>query len=478
MRIIFDDPAPNPGVRLFEVSRGRDGGFTGKLTSDWYGAMPMSNITLTGKMLSFDIRNINTRGVPTRRWTATLTDQGVLLEGGIWESTVKQTGRPAGTAEFAALTYRDVPLPPLATIAPDGLAATPPMGWSSWNKFAEHIDDRAIRAMADAMVSSGLRDAGYVYVNIDDGWQGTRGPDGELRPNDKFPDMKALADYVHAKGLKLGIYSSPGLKTCAGYVGSYGHVEQDAKTFARWGVDYLKYDLCSGEWQYADADTVMRTYYQMGAALKATGRPIIYSLCQYGRFDVASWGRSVGGHLWRTTGDITDDYKKMSEIGFDRNPKFAHAGPGGWNDPDMLEVGNGGMSHDEYTTHMTLWAMSAAPLLMGHDLRTTTPDALKLLENKEVIAVDQDRLGVQGALVRRDGAVEIWSKPLADGSVAIALFNRGEIDARVGFLPADAKLSRITRVRDLWRGKSTGSGAATYRVPRHGAVMLRVVGTR
>ena len=293
MAIVFEHPESTPGVRLLEVHRSADGGFAGQLTSDWYGAMPMSNVTLAGKVLSFDIRNINTKGVLTRRWTATLIDGGVVLEGGIWESSVKSTGRPATPAEVAALSYKEVPLPPLGVIPPDGLAATPPMGWSSWNKFAEHIDDRTIRAMADAMVSSGLRDAGYRYVNIDDGWQGTRGPDGELRPNDKFPDMKALADSVHGKGLKLGIYSSPGLKTCAGYAGSYGHVQQDARTFARWGVDYLKYDLCSGEWQYADADTVKRTYYEMGAALKATGRAMIFSLCEYGRFDVASWGRSV-----------------------------------------------------------------------------------------------------------------------------------------------------------------------------------------
>ncbi|KQT33821.1 glycoside hydrolase family 27 [Sphingomonas sp. Leaf412] len=476
MRIVFDTPSPNPGVRLFEVRRDAAGGFSGQLTSDWYGAMPMSNVTLAGDVLSFDIRNINQRGVPVRRWTATLVDGGIRLVGGIWESRVDQVGRPASAQEYAALTYREVPLPPMRVIAPDGLAPTPPMGWSSWNKFAEHIDDATIRAMADAMVSSGLRDAGYVYVNIDDGWQGTRDANGVLQPNAKFPDMKALADYVHSRGLKLGIYSSPGLKTCAGYAGSYGHVQQDAKTFADWGVDYLKYDLCSGEWQYADADTVKRTYYEMGAALKATGRPIIYSLCQYGRFDVASWGRDVGGHLWRTTGDITDDYAKMSEIGFDRNPKFGHAGPGGWNDPDMLEVGNGGMSHDEYTTHMTLWAMSAAPLLMGHDLRTTTPAALALLRNREVIAVDQDRLGRQGRLVRRDGDMEVWTKPLADRSLAVALFNRGTQGGTVTLTPQDAGLSRFASLRDLWRGTTVATRATGFSVPAHGAVMLRVRG--
>ncbi len=474
MRIVFDDPPSYPGVRLLEMRRAADGGLSGKLTSDWYGDMPMSNLAIDGKVLRFDVRNINTRDMPTRRWTATLTDKGLLLQGGVWHSDVRQIGRPASAEEYAALAYHEAPLPPLGTIAPDGLAATPPMGWSSWNKFAEHIDDKTIRAMADAMVSSGLRDAGYVYVNIDDGWQGTRGPDGELRPNAKFPDMKALADYVHGKGLKLGLYSSPGLKTCAGYTGSYGHVAQDAKTFARWGVDYLKYDLCSGEWQYADADTVKRTYYEMGAALKATGRPIVYSLCQYGRFEVASWGRSVGGHLWRTTGDITDDYAKMSEIGFERNPKFGHAGPGGWNDPDMLEVGNGGMSRDEYITHMTLWAMSAAPLLMGHDLREMDDFTLRALKNRDVIAVDQDALGVQGKPVRKDGALEIWAKPLKDGSVALAAFNRGDKPLTASLSAHDAGLGALSAARDLWSGKAVDPAAATFDLPPHGALMLRV----
>ena len=281
---------------------------------------------------------------------------------------------------------------PLGTLAPDGLAATPPMGWSSWNRFADRIDDATIRAMADALVTSGLRDAGYVYVNIDDGWQGTRGPDGALRANDRFPDMKALADYVHARGLKLGIYSAPGPRTCAGYEGSYGHVAQDARTFAAWGVDYLKYDLCSGEWFYDTAERVKQAYHAMGQALRATGRPILFSLCEYGRFDVADWGRSVGGHVWRTTGDITDDYKTMADIGFERNPRFPHHGPGGWNDPDMLEVGNGGMTRDEYRTHMALWAMQAAPVIMGHDLRRMTDDTPRLLAMLAVISIDQVRL--------------------------------------------------------------------------------------
>jgi alpha-galactosidase len=330
--------------------------------------------------------------------------------------------------------------------------------------------------MADTLVSSGLRDAGYLYVNIDDGWQGQRDANGVLQPNEKFPDMKALADYVHSRGLKLGIYSSPGPKTCAGYEGSYGHVTQDAQTFAAWGIDYLKYDLCSGEWFYSDAETVKRTYYEMGAALKATGRPIVYSLCEYGRFEVGTWGRSVGGHLWRTTGDITDEYKTMAQIGFEKNGDPANTGPGGWNDPDMLEVGNGGMSEDEYRTHMTLWVMSAAPLLMGHDLRQTTPAMLSLLSSREVIAVDQDAKGVQGRAVFKDGEAEIWAKPLHDGAVAIALFNRGTTPKQIAFAPADAGMESLTGIRDLWTGKNLKANETTFNVPAHGAVMLKVRG--
>ncbi|MEG3175763.1 glycoside hydrolase family 27 protein [Sphingomonas sp. RB3P16] len=472
--IVFPDAPANPGIRLLQLHRGRDGALSGALTSDWYGAMAMEHVVATPTTLDFDMRNINTPGVPMRHWTARITPAGVALEGGIWESKVALVGRRATPREVTALTFHPAPLPPRATLAPDGLAKTPPMGWSSWNKFAERIDDTTIRAIADAMVSTGLRDAGYTYVNIDDGWQGTRGADGQLRPNAKFPDMKALADYVHARGLKLGLYSSPGPRTCAGYAGSYGHVAQDARTFADWGVDYLKYDLCSGEWFYADADTVERSYGEMGAALRATGRPIVYSLCEYGRFRVGGWGRAVGGHLWRTTGDITDDYPTMARIGFDKNGAAADAGPGGWNDPDMLEIGNGGMSEDAYRTHMTLWAMSAAPLMMGHDVRTTSDAAKRLLENRGVIAIDQDAKGVQGKAVRKDGSSEIWVKPLASGAFAVALFNRGDAPATIAARPDDVGLAAIGAVRDVWSGAAIDASATRFTVPAHGAVLLEV----
>jgi alpha-galactosidase len=472
---LFDDAGPNPGVTMLQVASSGDR-ITGAVTTQWYGLVTMQNARLDKGVLTFEVRNLNDRANPTRTWVVRRTAKGVRLEGQLWESKIDAGGRKGTVRDAEARAFRFQTLPDWKTVEQVPLAPTPPMGWSSWNKFGANIDDKTIRAMADAMVSTGLRDAGYVHVNIDDGWQGTRGPDGRIRPNANFPDMKALADYVHSKGLKLGIYSSQGPRTCAGFEGSYGHVQQDAQTFADWGMDYLKYDLCSGEYFYADADTVKRSYAEMGAALKATGRPFLYSLCEYGRFDVGSWGRDVGGHLWRTTGDITDDYATMARIGFDKNGKPEHTGPNGFNDPDMLEVGNGGMSLDEYTTHMTLWAMSAAPLLMGHDLRQTAPAMLALLENRDVIAVDQDTKGIQGKAVRKEGAVEIWSKPLADGSVALALFNRGDASAKMDARAADAGFGAITAARDLWRGEAVSADALSFDVPAHGAVMLRVQG--
>jgi len=237
------------------------------------------------------------------------------------------------------------PLPALHKVADNGLARTPPMGWNSWNKFAGRVDDAAVRGMADAIATNGMKDAGYVYVNIDDTWEGERGKDGNVTPNKKFPDMKALSDYVHSKGLKIGIYSSPGPNTCARYEGSYGHEEQDAKTYAEWGIDYLKYDWCAARNLYKDEE--MQAVYQiMGEALLKVGRPILYSLCQYGRAEVWKWGSEVGGNAWRTTGDIRDTWESMSKIGFAQDALALYAEPGHWNDPDMLEVGNGGMNDD------------------------------------------------------------------------------------------------------------------------------------
>ena len=367
-------------------------------------------------------------------------------------------------------------------LATPSLAATPPMGWNSWNHFRDKIDDATVRAEADAMVASGMRDAGYVYVNIDDTWQGTRDANGEIHPNSRFPDMKALADYVHAKGLKLGIYSSPGPKTCAGYEGSYGHEAQDARTYAAWGIDYLKYDLCSlGEMMIAtrsmEAAQAMQldAYRKMGDALRATGRPIVYSFCQYGVGQVWRWAPSLGGNLWRTTGDISDKYERMMFIGLGQAglAKFAH--PGAWNDPDMLEVGNGGMTADEYRTHMSLWALLAAPLLAGNDLSTMTPETRALLTNRDVIAIDQDALGKQGDRVTSEGPLEIWAKPLGGGAKAVGLFNTSEAPAYVELTFKSVGIAHPRNVRDVWTGQDIKPGASFKTlVPKHGVVLLRL----
>ena len=366
------------------------------------------------------------------------------------------------------------PLPPFKPIPPNGLALTPPMGWNSWNKFAEKVDNKTVREIADAMVTSGMRDAGYVYVNIDDTWEAGRDQDGNIQTNEKFPDMKALADYIHSKGLKIGIYSSPGRLTCAGFEGSYGHEAQDARTFAAWGIDYLKYDWCSGSAVY-HRDEHEPAYQQMALALRATGRPIVYSLCQYGWFNVGEWGAAAGGNLWRTTGDISDRWDSMSRIGFGQNGREKYAGPGHWNDPDMLEIGNGGMTDTEYRTHMSLWSILAAPLVAGHDVRSMSPSTKEILTNREVIAIDQDRLGAQGFRLRQDGELEVWKKPLADG-VAVGLFNRSAAPAHMSVKWSEAGISsKNPKVRDLWAHADVEAPEQfTAEVPAHGVVLLRV----
>jgi alpha-galactosidase len=379
---------------------------------------------------------------------------------------------PAGEGALPA----KLPVPALHPVPYNGLARTPPMGWNSWNKFASKVDDAGVRAAADAIVSTGMKSAGYVYVNIDDTWQGERDAQGKIHPNKKFPDMKGLANYVHSKGLKIGIYSSPGPNTCAGYEGSYGHEEQDAQTYADWGIDYLKYDWCGAANLYQDAD-MQALYQKMGDALQKTGRPIVYSLCQYGRADVWKWGPQVGGNLWRTTGDIRDTWESMSNIGFSQGNLAPYAGPGHWNDPDMLEVGNGGMTDTEYKTHMSLWAMLAAPLLAGNDLTTMTPEIEAILMNRAVIAVDQDPAGKQATCKHKDGEKEIWARDLADGSKAVALFNRSASDAEVRVNWAEIGLSSApNHARDLWLNQDVRLSAPEYTatVPGHGVVLLRI----
>jgi alpha-galactosidase len=368
-----------------------------------------------------------------------------------------------------------LPLPALHRVPDNGLAKTPPMGWNSWNKFASRVDDAGVRATADALITTGMKDAGYLYVNIDDTWEAERDAQGNIQTNKKFPDMKALADYVHSKGLKLGIYSSPGPNTCAGYEGSYGHEEQDAKTYAAWGIDYLKYDWCGARNIYKD-DEMQAAYQKMGDALHSTGRPIVYSLCQYGRADVWKWAPEVSGNLWRTTGDIRDSWDSMSKIGFSQNDLASYASPGHWNDPDMLEIGNGGMNTLEYQTHMSLWSILAAPLLAGNDLQHVSPEILAILTNREVIAIDQDPAGKQGTRAFQSGDYEVWTRDLADGSKAVGIFNRGVAEATASFKWADAGFATPpSQARNLWLHQDLKLDGPAYSVvvPSHGVVLLR-----
>lgn len=386
------------------------------------------------------------------------------------------------------LTYASVAIAlvcPSAKAQSGILAPTPPMGWNSWNHFADKVTDANIRAAADAMVASGMKDAGYIYVNIDEGWEAGRDSQGNIQPNRKFPDMKALADYVHSKGLKLGIYSSPGPKTCEGFEGSYGHEQQDANTFAKWGVDFLKYDLCSymnimklhdphQDPQKAIA-MMQAAYEKMHVALLNTHRPIVYSLCEYGVGSVWEWGPKVGGVLWRTTDDIRDNYRSMALIGFSQAGLEKFAGPGHWNDPDMLEIGNGGMTADQYRTQMSLWAMLAAPLLAGNDLSKMDETTKSILMNKEVIAVDQDKLGIQGY---RLGPPQIWVKGLNGGAKALAIFNYVTDDEAEPLTVQlkDLGFSGPVHARDLWAHKDLGilHGSFTATAPQGGVVMLRL----
>lgn len=364
-----------------------------------------------------------------------------------------------------------------AAWTPATLAPTPPMGWNSWNKFAHKITDKIIREQADAMVSSGMMAAGYKYINIDEGWEGTRDANGVLPPNANFPDMKALAAYIHSKGLKVGIYSSPGPKACGGFEGSYGHEEQDAKMFAEWDMDYLKYDWCTAGTVY-QREQYPQALRKMSDAMRKAGRPMVYSI--HGRGAVWEYSAAQGAQMWRTTGDINDTYARMLAIGFGQEGLEKFAGPGKWNDPDMLEVGNGGMKPNEYKMHMSLWCLLAAPLIAGNDLTAMSPETLAMLTNPEVVAVDQDAAGKQGHLVMQQGAIAVMVKPLADGSRAVGFFNREQGVVTVTLKFADVGLGASATVRDLWERKDLNKdggkfqGSFTTDVPEHGTVLVKI----
>jgi alpha-galactosidase len=370
---------------------------------------------------------------------------------------------------------------PLASAA-DGLALKPPMGRNSWNKFGCNVSEQLIRGAADALVTSGMKDAGYEYVVIDDCWQVRRDTDGRIVPDpDRFPSgIRALADYVHSKGLKFGIYSDAGTMTCAKRPGSKDHEVQDARTYAEWGVDYLKYDWCSTEGQ----DT-RDAYAKMSRAVRATGRPIVFSICEWGSTKPWLWAPGIG-QLWRATDDIQDCWdcgKSWGGMGVVHiidimQDLGAYHGPGHWNDPDMLEVGNGGLTLDEDRTHFSFWCLFAAPLMAGNDLVAMTPEIRDILTNREVIAVDQDPLGMQGRKVLDDGTGEVWIKPLADGSRAVILFNRATEERKIAVAWEEAGLfpGGSVLVHDLWKHADVGVLTGRYEaaVAPHGVVMVRL----
>jgi hypothetical protein len=374
------------------------------------------------------------------------------------------------------------------------IALTPAMGWNSWNVWGLSVNEQKVEAAADVMVKKGLVNHGWTYINMDDGWERPqRAADGEVVPNAKFPDMKAMVDYIHHLGLKAGIYSSPGPNTCGGFLGSYGHEAQDAATYAKWGIDYLKYDWCSYRRiapPHPDLMWLQKPYKLMDSALHQVNRDIYFSLCQYGMGDVWKWGASVGGNSWRTTGDIRDNWKSMAGIGFNQGKCAPYAQPGHWNDPDMLVVGKVGwgpsvhstnLTPDEQYTHISLWCMLSAPLLIGCDMRQLDDFTLSLLTNDEVLALDQDPLGKEAVQVAEDDSVRIYEKELSDGSRAVGFFNVGSTvaDARV-------KLSVLglhgkQYLRDLWRQKDIGSCSGSYHardIPPHGVLLLKMSAKR
>jgi alpha-galactosidase len=395
--------------------------------------------------------------------------------------------------------------------AGDKIGLTPQMGWNSWNCFASAVTEDRIRSAADAMVKSGLANHGWTYINVDDFWQVNpssgdatlhgpeRNADGTIHPNPRFPNMKGMADYIHAKGLKAGLYSSPGPYTCGGCTASYQHEDQDAQTYADWGFDYLKYDWCSygGIYDKSDVkgvDGMKKPYQVMAGSIKKVKRDIFFSFCQYGMGDVWSWGDAVGGQSWRTTGDINDSWKSMIQNASRQDGIEKFAGPGHWNDPDMLVVGKVGwgpdlhpsrLTPDEQYTHISLWCLQAAPLLIGCDLTQMDDFTLGLLTNDEVNDVDQDPLGQAASLVSHmiiTGAsgtreTQVWARPLEDGSTAVGLFNYGLEPITVTAQWADLKITGARKVRDLWRQKDLGTSDDKFEseVPPHGVVFVRLI---
>jgi alpha-galactosidase len=479
--VLTPKPAPAPrinGARIFGVRPGSPFLFT---------------IAATGERpMKFAAAGLP-KGLKLDPKTGQIT--GALTQRGIYQVTFNASNRH-GTARRK-----------FRIVCGDTLALTPHMGWNSWYVWENRVTDAIMRAAADAMVSSGMRDHGYEYVNIDDCWAVKPGsPDpllggeprdaeGRVNANGRFPDMKALTDYIHAKGLKAGIYTSPGPLTCAGHVGAYQHEAQDARRFAEWGFDFLKYDWCSygNIARNSDRAALEKPYRLISGLLRQQPRDLVLNLCQYGMGNVWEWGASVGGNSWRTAGDLGGSFEGIPAAlfrdGFDvyaNNHLERYGGPGHWNDPDYLLLGylsnwKGGtaptpLSPNEQYTHVSLWSLLAAPLIFSGDITRLDAFTLGLLTNDEVIDVDQDPLGRPGRRVAKNGDAEVWVRELEDGTRAVGLFNRGEMDTTVTARWADVGVSGRQIVRDLWRqqdlGKFTGEYAAT--VPRHGVVLVRL----
>lgn len=473
--ILTPKPGPKPritGARVFGVRPGSPFLFT---------------LTATGeKPIRFTVENLP-EGLALNPETGQI--HGMLEKKGEYKTTVIAENESGGAEQEFKIVVGDT------------ICLTPPMGWNSWNSWACAVDDEKVRASALAMVESGLVDHGWIYINIDDCWmrkEGSNDPiiggpvrdeNGFLLSNAKFPDMKGLTDYIHSLGLKVGIYISPGPNTCAGFVGSWEYEQKDAQRFAEWGFDYLKYDWC-GYSKIApnpSLEELKKPYVVMRRELDDVNRDIVYSLCQYGMGDVWKWGTEVGGNCWRTTGDITDTWGSMAGIGFKQADLYSYASPGHWNDPDMLVVGNVGwgpnlhpsrLTVDEQYTHISLWCLLAAPLLIGCPIEQIDEFTLSLLTNDEVLDVNQDPLGQQARRIAQKDNTEVWAKKMEDGSYAVGLFNRDpwyKQNVTAGW--EDIGLEGKRRVRDLWRQKDIGTVESSFTadVPAHGVVLVRIL---
>jgi len=435
-------------------------------------------IAATGKNpLTYSVKDLPA-GLSVDAATGIIT--GTLTNAGDYKMTLVATNS-LGTSER-----------PFTIKAGSLLALTPPMGWNSWNCWGISVSAEKVKSSAQALIDKGLKGHGWMYINIDDGWEAPqRASDSTIVPNEKFPDMRSLGDFLHNNGLRFGIYSSPGPKTCGGFLGSYKNEEKDAATYAKWGIDYLKYDLCS----YTDLmpsrnsslEENQRPYILMRDFLKKQPRDIVYSLCQYGWADVWKWGREMNGNLWRTTGDIEDTWNSLYHIGFSQGRLSEYAHPGGWNDPDMLIVGMVGWGENlhptrltpyEQYTHMSLWSLLSAPLLLGCDLSRLDPFTLNLLTNDEVIAIDQDPLGKQAKQVIKKDSMQVWVKELEDGSKAIGIFNLQNEFHSLSLNWEDIGLKGAPQVRDVWQQKDLGKKEKGYTVTvaPHGVSLIKVAG--